>query len=237
MPTLKVSDITMYYEVHGQGEPLVLIPGLRTDVSEYIRIIDGLSDKYRVIALDNRGAGRTDKPDMPYTIDMMAGDAAGLLDGLGIKRAHILGVSMGGRIAAALTLARPDLVRSLILVSTSMARQPRLTLGGRLFNWAVVTFNLGARSPYPQPYYALLRQREASRSYDCMDRLGEIGAPTLILHGRRDRLAPYRLAQAMHDGIKGSEMIAFDGGHLFLFFRPAQFRNSVRDFLAALPAA
>src|SRR5579863_2495968 len=104
MPTIKVNDLTMYYEIHGDGEPLVLIPGLRTDVSEYQRIIALLSAQNKVVALDNRGAGRTDKPDSPYSIELMADDTAGLLNALGIQSAHILGVSMGGRIAVALTL-------------------------------------------------------------------------------------------------------------------------------------
>ncbi len=104
MPTIKINDINIYYEIHGEGEPLLLIPGLRNDVSEYQKIIDTLSTQFSVVALDNRGAGRTDKPDSPYSIEMMADDAAGLLNALGIEQAHILGVSMGGRIAADLAL-------------------------------------------------------------------------------------------------------------------------------------
>ena len=84
---------------------------------------------------------------------------------------------------------------------------------------------------YPQPYYAAMRQLEASRSYDCSDRLGEIHVPTLILHGRKDRVAPYELAQEMHAGIQGSKMITFNGGHLFPFFQPRQFTDEVAGFL------
>jgi pimeloyl-ACP methyl ester carboxylesterase len=231
MPTIHVNDITMYYETHGEGDPLVLIPGLATDVSEYGSIIAGLSRGYKVIALDNRGAGRTDKPDVPYSIEMMADDTAGLLAALSIERAHIVGTSMGGRIALALALRHPTLVRSLVLVSTS-AKMPPPNWRRRLLLDVVQRMPLlrGSRK-YPQPYYAFAHQREASRSYDCTDRLGEIHVPTLILHGRGDRIAPYRLAEEMHAGIPRSKVIAFSGGHVFFFLRPQQFIEAVSAFL------
>src|SRR5512146_1889888 len=109
MPTAKVNDITMYYEIQGEGEPLVLIAGLRLDIAEYNGIDSWLAQKYQVVAFDNRGAGRTDKPDIPYSIEMMADDIAGLLYALGVKQAHIIGISMGGRIALALALQHPEL--------------------------------------------------------------------------------------------------------------------------------
>src|SRR5207245_2584476 len=119
MPYIKVNDIQIYYEIHGDGEPLVLIVGLGTDISEWDGIIRWLAEKYQVLAFDNRGAGRTDKPDIPYSIEMMADDTAGLMQTLGIEQAHILGVSMGGRIALALSLRHAECVKKLVLVSTS----------------------------------------------------------------------------------------------------------------------
>src|SRR6266567_1248417 len=104
MPYIKVSDIQMYYEIHGNGEPLVLIIGLGTDISEWEGIIHWLAQKYKVLAFDNRGTGRTDKPDTQYSIEMMADDTTELMQTLGIQQAHILGISMGGRIALALAL-------------------------------------------------------------------------------------------------------------------------------------
>ena len=88
MPYIKVNDIQMYYEIHGDGEPLVLIVGLGTDISEWDGIIHWLAQKYQVLAFDNRGAGRTDKPDTHYSIEMMANDTAGLMQTLGIPRHH-----------------------------------------------------------------------------------------------------------------------------------------------------
>jgi 3-oxoadipate enol-lactonase len=118
MPYVKVNDIQMYYEIQGEGEPLLLIVGLGTDISEWEGIIHWLAQTYKVLAFDNRGAGRTDKPDTPYSIEMMADDTAGIMQTLGIQQAHILGISMGGRIALALALRHAKSVKKLVLVST-----------------------------------------------------------------------------------------------------------------------
>ena len=232
MPIVKVNDIHMYYEIHGQGEPVVLIAGLNSDHTLYRGIIPRLAESYQVVAFDNRGVGQTDKPDIPYSIEMMADDTAGLLNALGITQAHILGASMGGRIAAALTLQHPRQVKSLILVSTFVK-----SLKGTPMTWPRLQVSLMLRIPMirgPHPYYAARHQLEASRAYDCMDRLNEIHVPTLILHGKKDKNAPYHLAEAMHSGIKDSKMLTFQGGHLFFIMRPQQFIEAITDFLSSV---
>ncbi len=118
MPAVKVGDINIYYETHGEGEPLVLIMGYGGHVGHWFRLIPLLSRNYCVVAFDNRGTGRSDKPDMPYTMEMMAGDTAGLLAAIGIDTAHIFGVSMGGCIAQQFALCYPEKVASLILGGT-----------------------------------------------------------------------------------------------------------------------
>jgi pimeloyl-ACP methyl ester carboxylesterase len=119
MSTAKVGDINIYYEIHGEGEPLVLIYGYACHSGLWFRQIPVLSRKYRVIAFDNRGVGRSDKPDIPYTMAMMAGDIAGLLNTIGIDTAHIFGISMGGMIAQHFALNYPQRVISLILGCTT----------------------------------------------------------------------------------------------------------------------
>ena len=232
MPTIKVNDISMYYEIHGDGEPLVLITGLGNDISQYEGLIRILSQRNRVLAFDNRGAGRTDKPDMPYSIEMMADDTAGLMKALGIGNAHLLGISMGGRIAADIALRYPEQVKSLVLVST-FVKGTGMTLPLRLLS---LLFRLPVikLSKYPMPYYAVVRQRDGAMAYDCTGRLSQIKAPALVLHGKKDRLAPYRLAQEMHAGIPGSRMTTFDGGHLFFLSRMEQFTDLIEDFIDSM---
>jgi len=110
MPYAKNGDINIYYEVHGEGEPLAMIMGYGGDLTRWSRILPYLSKDYKAIIFNNRGIGQTDKPDIPYTIKMMAADLAGLLDTIGIKAAHIFGVSMGGMKAQQFALDYPQKV-------------------------------------------------------------------------------------------------------------------------------
>ncbi|QUI23641.1 alpha/beta hydrolase [Vallitalea pronyensis] len=119
MGRIKANGIHMYYEIHGSGEPLVLIEGLGYATWMWYKQIERLSQHYKVIVFDNRGVGKTDMPDEEYTIELFAADMAELLDALGIKKAHILGVSMGGYVAQEFALSYPEYVDKLILCSTT----------------------------------------------------------------------------------------------------------------------
>jgi pimeloyl-ACP methyl ester carboxylesterase len=119
MPKTHTNGIDIYYEIHGSGDPLVLINGLGYDLWMWHKMIPGLAKYFQVVAFDNRGVGQTDKPEGPYTAQMLADDTAGLLEALGIHRTAVLGHSMGGFVAQALVLSRPDLVSQLILSATN----------------------------------------------------------------------------------------------------------------------
>ncbi|MGD9100312.1 MAG: alpha/beta fold hydrolase [Anaerolineae bacterium] len=119
MPKMRVNDIDVYYEITGSGEPLVLIAGLGYDMWMWHKMIPGLAEHFQVIAFDNRGVGQTDKPEGPYTAQMLADDTAGLIEALGFQRVAVLGHSMGGFVAQALALGRPDLLSKLILSATN----------------------------------------------------------------------------------------------------------------------
>jgi 3-oxoadipate enol-lactonase len=125
MPMSKVNGIDLYYEVSGEGEPLVLISGYTADHTSWAHLVPVFSKKYRVIVMDNRGVGQTVAPDGPFTIEDMADDTAGLLDALGIAKAHVIGVSMGGRIAQSLALRHPEKIKGLVLCSTTARVPPR----------------------------------------------------------------------------------------------------------------
>jgi 3-oxoadipate enol-lactonase len=120
MPYATVGDIDIYYESHGPPDapPLVIIGGWASYRWIWFRQIPAFKEKYRCIVFDNRGAGKSSKPDYPYTIEMMAADTVGLMEALQIKDAHILGISMGGLIAQQIAISYPEKVRSLILSST-----------------------------------------------------------------------------------------------------------------------
>lgn len=118
MPRVKVGDVHLEYDSHGEGEPLLLIAGLGYDRWAWHRMIPALARRFRVIAFDNRGVGGSDQPPGPYSASLLARDTAGLIEALGLQRAHVLGHSMGGFVAQALALERPELVDRLVLGAT-----------------------------------------------------------------------------------------------------------------------
>ncbi|HWQ16795.1 MAG TPA: alpha/beta hydrolase [Sulfolobales archaeon] len=133
MPYVVSRDAKIYYEVRGSGPPLTLVEGLGYAMWMWILQIEDLSRDHMVIAFDNRGVGKSDKPQYPYTMDLFAEDLKAVLDNLGVASAHILGVSMGGMIAQQFALKYPERVRSLILVAThhggkDIERPPEETL-------------------------------------------------------------------------------------------------------------
>jgi len=116
MPEVKVGDINMYYEIHGKGEPLVFINGRNMCADLLYRHIPVFAKDYRVVVFDNRGVGKSDAPDVPYSLEMMANDLKGLLKAISIDKAHLAGYSMGARIAEEMALSYPEMVKSLLLV-------------------------------------------------------------------------------------------------------------------------
>jgi len=125
MPKVNVSDIQMYYEVRGEGFPLVMIMGFGGNLGGWDpRLVEGLSKHFKLILFDHRGAGRSDDSDRKYTIRLFADDTAGLMDTLGISKAHILGYSMGGFIAQELAINYPERVSKLVLCSTGSHWSP-----------------------------------------------------------------------------------------------------------------
>jgi len=120
MPRVKVNDIQIYYEVQGEGFPLIMIMGISGNVDWWDpRLVQELSKNFKIVMFDSSGAGRTDISNREYTIKLFADETAGLMDALGISRAHVFGVSMGGAIAQELVLNHPEKVEKLVLCSTS----------------------------------------------------------------------------------------------------------------------
>jgi len=117
---IRVNDIQMYYEVNGEGFPLIMIMGLGANLDWWDpRMIQALSKNFKTVMFDNRGAGRTEVSDKNYTSRLFADDTAGLMDALSVSRAYVLGISMGGMIAQELAINYPEKVEKLVLCSTA----------------------------------------------------------------------------------------------------------------------
>ena len=119
MSQVKSNGIELYYEIHGRGQPLLLIAGVGYGAWFWHKLVQELKDDFQVIVFDNRGSGQSDQPDGPYSVPMMAADTAGLLDALELKDAIVMGHSLGGFIAQELAVSRPELIGKLILASTN----------------------------------------------------------------------------------------------------------------------
>jgi len=215
MPYAEVGDIRLYYELQGEGPPVVLLPGLGADTRLFSSIVPLLASGHQLIVLDPRGAGRSYKPTGRYTIGQMAADVAGLLGTLGIARAHVMGYSMGGKIALQLAADHPALVDRLVLAAT--AARPPVT---RPLSWRWLMVDVlpkipGLRKVDGQPSYAFEAQRQASASFDGRRLLPRVTARTLIIRARRDRVVPGRDTAELQ-GIPGSSLVDLPGGHLTL---------------------
>ena len=226
----------MFYQDVGEGDPVLLIMGFGGDHLAWAMQMADFAARHRVIAFDNRGVGQSDVPDAPYTTRMMADDALGLMDALGVDSAHVLGVSMGGMIAQELVLARPDRVRSLHLACTfgrpdpymlalnSAWREMRIGLGREstlrtlgLWLFSPTTYaerpelieallQTSLANPYPQSLIGFLRQGEAVAAHDALERLGTIRCPTLVSVAEDDILVPPRFAREIVARIPGAEL-------------------------------
>lgn len=120
MPKIKVNDITLYYEILGQGEPIVFVAGFTADHTLWLPVAELLKANYQVILLDNRGAGQSDAPEGPYSIEQMADDVVACCSQLGINKAHVVGSSMGGYIAQMIAYRHPAFVKKVILSNSAL---------------------------------------------------------------------------------------------------------------------
>ena len=214
MPYAQVGDIKLYYEEHGDGPPILLIPGLGADTRLFARVVPLLAVRHRVVVLDPRGSGQSDKPTGQYRIEQMADDVAGLFATLGVGSADVVGYSMGGKIALQLAAGHPELVNHLILCATAPGPFTTRRLSWR---WSM---DLVSRIPVlrradGQPSYAFEAQRQASKSFDGRGLLPQVEARTLIIRARRDRMVPAS-ASAELQKIPGSALVDLPGGHLTL---------------------
>ena len=241
MPEITANGIHLYYEERGRGDPLVLIMGLGADCSLWEEHVQAYEKHFRCILVDNRGAGRSDKPAGPYTPRMMAADTLGLMDALAIQKAHVSGISMGSCIATEMALAAPQRIRSLTLISGwpqcdaytvrifEMFKSVVPYVGGSTFTrllqlWIFAPSyfathmddllrreEMGKNNPYPMPLHAFIAQADACISHDALDRLAQITAPTLVTVGDQDIFTPLHYSQTIHERIAGSELFVLPG--------------------------
>ena len=256
MPKAKVNGINLNFNVEGNGEPLILIMGFAGVRNAWVFQTRAFKKHFRVITFDNRGVGKTDKPDGPYTIKMMADDTIGLMDHLAIDKAHILGISMGGMIAQEIAINYPDRVKKLVLGCTSASSETApevirvvetISLGG-VNAWKGLAMlcqsainNRLLRVAQLQMFWmhtlsggtkGLAGQAEAVRHHNTLDRLHMIGIPTLVIAGTLDRIIPPNSSDVIADLIPDARLVKIeDGSHVFFVDQRDRFNQEVIEFL------
>jgi pimeloyl-ACP methyl ester carboxylesterase len=255
MPRLGAGDVTLHWEIQGEGHPLVLIRGFASNADHWYCQLPELSARFRVLVFDNRGVGRSDRPQGPCTIPMMADDTVGLMDALGIPRAHVLGISMGGMIAQEMALRHPRRVMGLVLACThcggSRFVPPSVQVGQLLADYAATgSPEAAARAAaclftpttlrnapeiverytevsrrFPVETGVLLRQYDAIRGHDAWGRLPRIQAPTLVITGDEDVLIPPENSRILAERIPGAVLRVIPGGGHQFMLEQAQAFN------------
>lgn len=258
MTYLHTSDGTrIHYSKTGRpgGAPVLFIQGLGADKNGWLLQRLATAPWYHAIALDNRGAGLSDKPHGPYTLERMAEDAVEVLDHAGIESAHVVGASMGGAISQVLAVTHPERVRSLTLTCTAGRNHPwreellagwRDTaqsqgmgaLGHEAARWVIGPRSFRRLAPavgwlgplaLRRPAHGFAAQCDAILNVDTsmVERVGEIEVPTLIVVGNQDILTPRGDSEDLADRISTAELVVISGAAHGLMFEHATTYNRI----------
>ena len=242
MATVKANGLEIYYEITGNGPSLTMIMGLGCSSRQWEWMVPLLSRSFQVLTFDNRGAGRTGKPDMEYTTDLFAEDTCALLNTLRIEKTHIFGISVGGMIAQKFALKYPEKVNRLVLGCTmpnfyhlppaaedlqsmqesqllppddSVEVMMQLFLSKKYFaanpDQTAKLKRIMLIEKEEQGAEAFLRQLGAAMNHDTLDEIKNITAPTLVISGSLDPIAPVENARFLAGQIPSSTLVEIPG--------------------------
>jgi pimeloyl-ACP methyl ester carboxylesterase len=263
MPHADANGQRLYYEVHGEGEPLLMVMGLGGDLLAWAPQIPAWSAQYRLIAVENRDVGRSSYADGPYEIADMADDTLALADELGLDSFHLLGLSMGGAIAQNVALRAPDRVRTLTLAVTWGGSGPYGAARSRVMSEQISRMSpeehvdqlllltmseefyanpesvawlrrMILSNPHLQPIEAFLRQFDACGRHDVRDRLGELSMPTHVIGAAHDAMVPPWKSTELAELIPGAKLTMLERApHMVNLESAERFNRVVLDYLAS----
>lgn len=224
-------DVDLHYREQGTGEPLILLHGNGEDGSYFEHQMDAFASRFRVIALDTRGHGRSPRGEAPFTIRQFADDLLAFMDGQGIERAHLLGFSDGGNIALVFALAHPERVGKLVLNGANLdggGVKPSVQLPIVVGYRAASLF--GRRSARARRKAEMLGLM-ANDPNIAPEELAGLEAPTLVVAGTRDMIKEEH-TRLIARSIPGAELAFVEGDHFVASKNPEKFNEVVGRFLA-----
>jgi len=261
---VRINGVELEYDLQGGGNPLVLIHGAQGDRSMFAAIAPKFAAQYRVLTFDQRGSGLSEKPDVEYSIAMLADDTAALMDQVGFSSADIIGVSMGGMIAQEFALRHPQKVKHLVLGCTTPGGPQSIALGGGPLAQAYSTkpmpaeergrllaeacFTKGYIEKHPEIIPAMIEARrrrpidptalghrmKAAYTHDTYDRLPQIICPTLVITGKDDVLIAWENSRILTERIPGAKLVVLEPAGHIFWTEQAQ--KSQDEILAFLRA-
>lgn len=261
MPLLEANGQQLYYEVHGEGEPLLMVMGLGADRLAWALQIPEWSKQFRTVSFDNRDVGQSSYATGPYEVRDMADDALALADALELDSFHLVGVSMGGAIAQEIALAAPERVKTLSLCVTWGGSGPWGEALSRVWAPAALRASNEERvddlmircfseafyanpqavkflrsmmldNPHFQKAEGFVRQLEASGRHETRDRLGRLSMPVHVVCAEHDILVPAWKGRELAERIPGAKLSVLPAApHGLQLERPDEFNRLVLDFL------
>ena len=263
MPFVHATDGTrIHYEVTGKSgaTPVLMIQGLGASKNAWNLQRIAMATRFRIISFDNRGAGRSDKPTEPFTLEQMADDALAVLDAAGIETAHVVGASMGGVISQIVAVKYPHRVRSLTLVCTACRNHPwrqellqswaktaeekgmievgkeaaQWVMSPRSFRRLVPAFTWMGPLAALRPRHSFVSQIDAilNTREDLVDQLSTITAPTMVIVGNQDILTPRGDSEEIAERIPNAELVVISGAaHGLMMEHSSTFNKIMIEFL------
>lgn len=262
MPFAILNSLQLHYQELGDAGPhLTILGGLGDNIRNWSMLATQMAKYFRVLLIDNRGAGQSDKPAGPYKIEDMAYDTTALLNHLGIAQTHLLGFSMGAKIAMWIAVHHPHLINKLVLVAPTHAsekspeplsddvhdvlenheatethykRQFEILFSPRYKEKFTPEMFAKFKSadPYPQPKEAFQAQYAAVKSFDISSDVHHIVSPTLLITGKADRITSYKNAEWLAKNILQAELLIYEeAGHVPQAEEPKRFIADVTRFL------
>jgi 3-oxoadipate enol-lactonase len=263
MPFVHATDGTrIHYEVTGKSgaTPVLMIQGLGASKNAWNLQRIAMATRFRIISFDNRGAGRSEKPTEPFTLEQMADDALAVLDAAGIETAHVVGASMGGVISQIVAVKYPHRVRSLTLVCTACRNHPwrqellqswaktaeekgmievgkeaaQWVMSPRSFRRLVPAFTWMGPLAALRPRHSFVSQIDAilNTREDLVDQLSTITAPTMVIVGNQDILTPRGDSEEIAERIPNAELVVISGAaHGLMMEHSSTFNKILIEFL------